>query len=236
MNDLKRQIWNGMPIPQKASVAALRNMIGSPGPEAWVAVRALADNAQPEALTALIELTASRDPHLRRAAGEAIGIQALGQSASDVVLRLLHDDHRFVVRTAIEAAVNLVLGSAHDQILHLAKTAEESTRLDALRALVTLWQPSDFEDVFQVYLHDRSDQIRKQAAWTLQQNPNADRWEQLFSAWSVDPIPRHRVWACQLAERFGSGRNRHALDALQNDKDGHVRAAAMRAVHRLAAR
>jgi HEAT repeat protein len=227
------QTWNGIPIPREASIEELRNIIGTPGPQAWAAVRALVDKAEPDALTALVELTQSNDLHLRRAGVEAIGIHALGQSASDVVCRLLHDQQSFVVRSAIEAAARLNLRAAHEQVLNLTEASDDSTRLQALRGLASLWEGSDFEPVFDRYLHDPSDGVRRQAAWTLRQNADADCCLRLFAAWSIDPLGRHRAWACQLAEWFGSKALLPELDRLRRDADGHVRKAAIRAADRL---
>ncbi len=235
METSRPQILNGVPIPQEASVADLRNTIGTSGPGAWAAVRALADKSEPDALAALVELTRSTDPHLRRAGVEAIGMHALGQSASDVVCRLLHDKQGFVVRSAIEAAVRLSLSAAQERILKLAKASDESTRSAALRGLASLWRTTDFTLVFDCYAHDPSEKVRREAAWTLRQNADSDCWQRLFTAWSIDPLSRHRVWACQLAEAFGSKDLLPELESLQRDADGHVRSAAKRASDRLSA-
>jgi HEAT repeat protein len=235
MTDFKPQTWNGVPIPYGASVADLRAMIDEPGPKAWAAIRALGEKPEADALSALVQLTRSSDPHLRRSAVEAIGIHPSGQTASKVVCELLHDRDNFIVRAAVKAAANLRLDSARERVLSLVKASEESTRIAALRALESLWQSSDFETVFDLYRHDRSDEVRKQAAWSLQKNVGADHWERLFSAWSKDSVPRHRVWACEFAGRFGSRAVLPALEALRADHDGHVRAAARQAAERIGA-
>jgi HEAT repeat protein len=235
MENTKPQILNRVPIPHEASIEDLRNMIATPGPKAWAAVRALADKAEPDALMALVELTHSADAHLRRAGVEAIGMHAAGQMASEVVCGLLHDEQGFVVRSAIAAAVKLNLRAAHERVLNLATASDENTRLEALRGLADLWEVSDFQPVFDRYLHDRSEDVRRQAAWTLQQNVESDCWQRLFAAWSTDALARHRVWACQLAERFGSKALLPGLHLLQRDVDGHVRNAARRAVNQLTA-
>jgi hypothetical protein len=106
-------------------------------------------------------------------------------------------------------------------------------RIAALRGLAILWEESDFEPVFDRYLHDSSDGVRREAAWTLQHNANSDCWQRLFSAWSTDVLARHRVWACQLAGRFASKSHLPELEFLQSDADGHVRIAAKRAADSL---
>lgn len=233
MTDFKPRSLNGVPIPYDASVAELRAAINEPGPKAWAAIRALADKPDPEALATLVELARSSDPHLRRSAVEAIALHRFGQTASPLVCQLLHEQDSFVVRAAIDAAATLRLPLAHDRVLGLVEASEESTRLAALRALESLWESSDFEAVFHRYLHDPCAQVRKQAAWTLQQNAGVDHWEQLFLTWSKDPVPRHRIWACQLAGTFGTEVVLPALESLRADHDGHVRDAARLAASRL---
>lgn len=144
---------------------------------------------------------------------------------------MLGDSNGFVIRAAVRAAAALGLAGAHDRILELAGAEEEATRLSALAALQSLWQPLDFEVVFARYLSDPSDRVRKEAAWTIEKNLGPDHWERVFHAWSGDRLPRHRAWACSLAERFGTGAILAKLVGLCSDRDGHVRHAAGRAVN-----
>ena len=148
----------------------------------------------------------------------------------NVVLNLLQDKYGFVVRTACEVAAVLGLARAHDRILELAEIGEEATRLSALSALESLWVPADFERVFARYVKDQSAGVRKQAAWTLCKHASPEHWEQVFESWSKDPVPRHRVWACSIAEKFGDRTVVARLNALRSDPDGHVRCAAERAL------
>jgi hypothetical protein len=71
--------------------------------------------------------------------------------------------------------------------------------------------------------------VRKQAAWTLNKNVGPEHWRRLFEVWAKDGLPRHRVWACSLAERFGDRTVLAELHALCSDPDGHVRMAGERA-------
>lgn|GEM_PF-1284382 len=226
---------NGFPIPLEASVAELRDTVGSPGPRAWAAIAALAKKSEPEALTILVDLAHSSDWRFRRSAVEAIGMSPCGNMASDTVLRLLRDPIAFVVRSAIEACANLGLTDAHEKIIDLVKTAEDSTRLTALHSLEDSWQPTDFDLVFGLYLSDSSYRVRKQAAWTMRKNIHSDNWRRVVSAWSNDPIPRHRIWACELIESFGGRTDIPTLQPLLGEGNGHVRRAAERAVQRLEA-
>jgi HEAT repeat protein len=159
-----------------------------------------------------------------------LDIHRTGRDASEVVVSMLDDSNGFVVRAAARAAVALGLAAAHDRIYELVWAKEEATRLSALEALQSLWEPSDFEAVFARYLSDPSDRVRKRAAWTLEKNIGSDHWERVFNAWSGDRIPRHRAWACSIAERFGTKAILAKLVGLCSDPDGHVRRAAERAV------
>jgi len=235
MTDFRPPTWNGEPIPHDAPIDDLRAAIKKSDPKAWAAIRALAERPSAEALNVLIELSRSSDVHLRRAAVEGIGIHPSGATAHDVILEALHDRESVVVRTAFEAAADHRLASAHDRIVALVTDSEESTRIDALRALGVLWQAGDFQAAFDRYLHDPSDRVRKQAAWTLHENLAEDTWERAFSVWSNDALPRHREWACELARRFGSGTVVSVLEELCADGDGHVRAAAERALAQIRA-
>jgi hypothetical protein len=228
------QTWNGEPIPYRETVEVLRTLISTYA-KAGPAIRALAEHPDSDALEALIDLTHSRDPYLRASAVEAIGYHRTGRDAAEVVVSMLADSNCFVVRAAARAAAASGLAAAHDRIHELIEAQEEATRLIALEALQILWEPSDFEAVFARYLSDPSDRVRKQAAWTLEKNVSSDQWERVFSAWSGDRIPRHRAWACSIAERFGTKTIFAELVGLCSDPDGHVRRAAERAVKAIGA-
>jgi HEAT repeat protein len=227
--------WNGVPIPYDAPIAELRATVEEGGPKAWAAIRALAEKPDTDALKTLIELSKSSDPHVRRAAVEGLGIHRSGQMACAEVFQALHDRDGVVVRAAIGAAASLRLQPAHEQVLGLVTASEEGTRLAALRAVGVLWHSSDFEAVLDRFMHDPSDTVRKQAAWTLQKNVGAEHWARVFSIWSRDDLPRHRMWACQLAGSFGSRAVLTALEELRTDPDGHVRCAAEQALEQIGA-
>jgi hypothetical protein len=235
MTALRPRTWHDVPIPYDAPIADLRAALKQPGPKAWVAILALAEKPDTDALTALIELSRSSDANLRRAAVEGIRMHRSGQMAFEAICQALHDRDSFVVRAAIEAAGSLRLRPAHERVLGWLTASEELTRLSALRALEVLWQSSDFEAVFDRYLHDPSHSVRKEAAWTIHKNVGVENWERVFSVWSRDELPRHRTWACQLAGSFGDRAVLSALQKLRADHNGHVRCAAEHAVEQLGA-
>ena len=64
--------WNGHPIPYGAPVQELERRLTEPGPAAWTAMIALADDPSPEAFAVLLRCAGSPDWTFRRLALEAI--------------------------------------------------------------------------------------------------------------------------------------------------------------------
>jgi HEAT repeat protein len=231
--DYKPATLNGIPIPYGKSTQDLHSMIGSPGPQSWIAIRALAEKCEPEALSILINLTHSPDWRFRRSAIEAIGINPCGEKYSENIIAALSDSVGFIVRSAIEAALNLNLRQSHDKILNLIKNDEENTRITALGAIGELWQTTDFEPVFDRYLHDPSKRVHKQAGLIIYNNLDKEHWKKIFTAMLSDYIPQHRVWACELIDKFGSKIDISVLQPLLQDQNGHVRKKAMQVIELL---
>jgi HEAT repeat protein len=175
----------------------------------------------------------SKYAEVRRAALEAIGHHANGSKLEPLVLKRFDDRSPHVVRTACQSAASLGLFSAHDRILSLLNDSSPSTREVAVRALSSVWRPSDFDVVMKCFQKDHSNAVRKEASWTLGQHITKDNWKKLLCVWSTDSIPRHRSWACEIAGEFGSSNIREPLEKLLNDVDGHVRRAAKLALEKL---
>jgi len=64
----------------------------------------------------------------------------------------------------------------------------------------------------------------------MAENASANVWLQLFELWKKDPLARRRLWACKLAERFGAAELREDILVLADDKGGHVRKPANKAL------
>lgn len=227
------QIWNGEPVPSGLTVAELRSLVQGTGDRRWAAIIALANKPGQETRDALVEFLRSSDPLVRRFAVEAVGNYSCDPNAAELVAPLLYDTNDLVVRTAIGAAANLRLMAVHARIADLINHIDESMKMAAINALESLWQPSDFDAVFERYCKDRSDAVRKQAAMALRNHVTAQQWRVVFEAFRHDPLPRHRVWACELAATFGDKTHGPALDALLDDPDGHARRAAQLALERI---
>lgn len=136
--------WNGVEVPYGASVDHLATLVGGSTPERWAAFVALAHMPGESALAILAESVRSSDPHVRRAAVEAIGVHPEGHRLSAQVCCLLSDTADFVVRSACEAAARHRVTEAHDAVLALVDAQHELSRLAALQALRELWREADF--------------------------------------------------------------------------------------------
>jgi len=215
---------------ERSEVDVLRSGLVRPGPKAWASCAALGLHPSNEAFELLVDLAHSPSWNYRHAATRAIATHRLGRSAGSLLIALLEDESPYVVRAACDAISQLRLQEAHDAVLSLLHSSDQSTRFTALAALDVLWVPSDFDIVFRVFCEDASNEVRRRAAWALRAHANQENWEILFKAWSRDDLPRHKVWACELAEEFGDSNIRIALESLLLDCDGHVRKSAQLAL------
>jgi HEAT repeat protein len=170
------------------------------------------------------------EPYVRRFAIQWIGRCPDGTKLSGVVVERLRDPNLVVQRTALEVAGDLAISQAHAEVLTLLKSSSPSTKEAALRALEKLWQPSDFETVLAMFRSEASEKVRRTAGWTLRGTRSADRASALVELWRADPLPRHRVWACQTAAEFPQRHFQADIACLERDRDGHVRKAARRAL------
>jgi len=152
-----------------------------------------------------------------------------------LILDGLTDESAVVVRAACEAASALDLQDAHPRFLDLLRAAEPATREEAIRALGSLWKAEDFEIVLTVFRSEHEATVRKEAAWVLRRHASQGTWKQLFDAWRMDDVHRHRLWACELAGEYGGREVLPYLRELGRDQDGLVRRAAEQAAQRLEA-
>jgi hypothetical protein len=194
------------------------------------AIRKLALVEDAEALGALAEAATARDEFLRRTAVEAISRHPQGRDLRSVILTALSDPSEYVVRTACGVVAQWELHEAHELVTALLANPSVATRQTAVRALGSIWIDADFVPIFRIYTGAREVEIQREAAWVLRRRANASQWRQLFDAFHVDELARHRQWACELAARFSGSDVLPALKALSLDVDGHVRKAAVEAI------
>jgi HEAT repeat protein len=220
----------GSETEQPATLGELVAAARAVGPARWAAIGALARSPDPIAFDALSELARSTDWTVRRAAVEGLGRHVTGGQAVDLLQSALADASPHVVRAACTAAANLGITALRPEMLPLLRVPDAATREQALQAIEVLWSPDDFPQIMEVHCCDPDERVRREAAFVLYRRADAARWAALIELWRVDPLARHRGWACDLAGRSGDPRLRERVRPLTDDTDGHVRGAAERAV------
>ncbi len=221
---------NGVAIPYTASTLKLLQLIESGAPHCWAAYVALGQHPDRPAFSALVSASASADWSHRRAAAEQIGHHELGHEAVPRLRQLLSDSSHFVVQAACKALCMLNATEAMVEIRELLDSMEPETRQTALSVLSLLPEDSSFDPVLGVFRNDKNSEVRKSAGWCLRELATPEDWAVLFDLWVNDSLPRHRVWACQLALRHGVEQRRADLQRLTSDPDGHVRSTAVSAL------
>lgn len=216
----------GVPVPYDASVDELRERLGMPGPLAWAACLALGYKPEPEAVSLLAEMAKNQDWSLRNLAVQGLGTHPQGAQAAELVINALADPVQQIVRTACDAAARLKLRAARARLIALLASAEPQMRFHAVRALGELWSPEDHGSVWALSRKDKEEFVRKEAERTLRRTASEQTWHRLFDLWKLDPLPRLRVWACELLCEFGQSSDLPELRRLVRDRNAHVRRAA----------
>ena len=141
----------------------------------------------------------------------------------------MQDLMSFVRRGALLDAGELGLTDASPLVKAALHHADPDIRDAALEALGGVWNPTDFDAVWRIHRSDPSTIIRKKAAFVLRAHVDHSCWQEVFERWQADPLPRHRLWAIELVEEFGTATDVPRIAHLTGDRDGHVRRAAERA-------
>ncbi|MBI3820793.1 MAG: hypothetical protein HY286_19045 [Planctomycetes bacterium] len=221
---------NGVHVPYGAAVAELSDIIKTPGPGAWAAFVALGFHESREALNVLIDSLSSGDATIRRAAVAAIRFHRDGRSAEGHIAVCMRDSDRAVSVAAVETAGFLKLIKLHGQILEFIHSSDAGIRARAVRAFEKVWASGDFDRVLELMLKDPDEGVRRESAMILFSRAEAENWRALFELWKNDPLPRHRVFACELLQKFEAPLARELAPQFLNDPNGHVRGAARRAM------
>jgi hypothetical protein len=193
----------------------------------------LASQEDARALNARAEAARVEDQFVRRTAIEVIGRHPQGRELRTIILSAFRDPSEYVVRTACEVVAQWELNDAHELVVALLANASKATRQIAIRTLGTIWVDADFPLIFRIYTNALEIDVRREAAWVLRRRVTSTHWRTLFDAFYVDKLPRHRQWACELAENFSGPDILPALSQLSLDVDGHVRKAASKAIRTL---
>jgi len=224
---------DGVLVPYGRTPLDLRALVTEGTRERWVAIAALARSSEKDALDCLGELASFPDPYVRRFAIQWIGRHPNGATLARAVIEGLRDPADVVVRTAAWVVTELGLSEARSDLLKLLESESPSTRRSSLHALEKVWSDADFETVVRVFKNDPSEEVQRTAGWTLYRARSANRAPALVELLLTDPLPRHRCWACGLIGEFQLAHFREPIVNLLEDKDGHVRKAALRALTRL---
>lgn len=199
-------------------------------------IRKLRSREDEEALKQLAQAATIEDQFLRRAMLESIGLHPLGRKLTSNIVDALGDPSEYVVRTACEIVQKWELNEAHESVVALLENGSKATRLAAIRALGAIWTDADFSLIFPIYTSASELGVRREAAWVLRRRATSGHWRPLFNAFYADKLPRHRQWACELAENFSGPDILPLLSQLSLDVDGHVRKAALRAIRTVSSR
>jgi HEAT repeat protein len=199
-------------------------------------IRELGSREDAGALKTLSEAAAVDDQFLRRTAMEVIGGHPRGRELRTIILSAFSDPSEYVLRTVCEVVARWELSEAHDLVVPRMTNASKATRQSAIRALGTIWVDADFPLMFRIYTEDCEIDVRREAAWVLRRRVTSAHWRVLFDAFHVDELPRHRQWACELAENFSGPDILPILLQLSLDVDGHVRRAASQATRTVSSR
>jgi len=224
------EILNGIIIPYDASLSDIEKMLNKPGDEAWAALHALTKHSSLESFNLLKSYTKSSDWRFRRTAIEVLTKHPRANQAIELFIDALSDQSEYVVRTACDSVSALKIKTAHEHIVQLLKSNNDNTRKCAVQVIAYLWTSKDFPLVYSLFTSDPNEKNRREAAWTLRKIASAKTWQTLFNAWKNETLPRHRLWACELAYKYGTIDCRNDLKILSKDIDGHVRKAAAKAL------
>jgi hypothetical protein len=196
-----------------------------PAPECWKGFDLLAIHNDPESISVLESFLKSEDSHKVRAAISAIGRNVNGKRIASDIIPFLTSQHAYVQRAALEALGRLECRSGRQMIYPFIDCEVESLQIAAIVAINLLWEGSDFGHFLEFFQHHKSETVRKQLGDVIYEHVSFLSWEAVFALFCSDPLPRHRIWAVELADKYGK---REMLERFFSDPDGHVRKRAER--------
>ncbi|MFM1918952.1 MAG: hypothetical protein RLZZ303_586 [Candidatus Hydrogenedentota bacterium] len=231
-------LHRGFRIGEHFSTALLLQLLFGPGhpPEKrWAALLALGVKPEPEAFDALRQALHHPDWEMRRFALEAVRRHPRVVDARAQVIALLFDVDDEVRQKACRVCAELGWSDARAGIVTLLRAVNPDVRDTAANALGLLWHEDYFDALLERYREDERRAVRIAAAKTLRARVSQRHWRRLFTLWAHDREARHRLWACELLERFGGRAYLPRLAPLLVDRNQNVRKAASEIAGRLAA-
>lgn len=208
-------------------------LLDGAAPAAFAAFASLAEAADPEVERALARKLCSSDWRMRRAACEALGGAPRAPTTVAALFSRLDDPSPYVVAAACRALGALGGPALHDRLARVLERADEEARLAAVEALDAASGAEAFDVLVRVLGADPSERVRRRAGFAVRERASPQTWRAIFALWAIDPLPRHRSWACEIVGQYGDRACLPALAALADDANGHVRRAARRAASAL---
>lgn len=206
-----------------------------PAEKRWAALLALSAKPEPEAFDALLQVLQHEDWAMRRFALDAVRRHPRVAEAREEIIRLLFDVDDEVRQKACRVCAELGWAEARGGIVTLLRAENPDVRDTAANALAAVWHEDDFPALLCLYREDERRAVRIAAAKTLRARVSSRHWRMLFTFWAHDREARHRLWACELLERFGGRPYLPRLEPLLMDRNTNVRRAAHEIAERLAA-
>lgn len=206
-----------------------------PPEKRWAALLALAAKPEPEAFEVVRAMLHHENWEMRRFAVEAVRRHPRNDEARTEIIERLFDVSEEVQQLAIRVCAEYRWPQAHAPITTLLHAASPEVRDTAVNALAGLWREEDFDTLLGIYRADGRRSVRIAAAKTLRACVTPRQWRPLFTLWAHDREARHRLWACELIERFGGRDYLPRLVPLMHDRNWNVREAARGTAERIAA-
>ncbi len=197
-------------------------MLDCEPPVMVVACEALSVKADYLSFSTLRSLLHDLDWCKRRLAVKGLGKHALFENSADDVLKCLNDKSPYVVREAMRVLANHRVTRAHDRIIALVQSQDETTREVAVSCLEFVYCEDDF-DLLLKLLSDKNKKVRNLLPTIILNVSNKKNWTRAYSLMKSSEGAKTRFAACQLLSKFGSALDKTDVNIFLHDSDGHIR-------------
>ena len=218
---------NGVVVPYEKTTSELIEMLGCEMPLFRVSCEALSHKTDELSFEALLGVVKSGDQFKRRVGLECLGNHIMFDKAADVVMACLEDESPYVVKTAIEAAIKHRIERAHEKLIRLLKSKDESIREAATVALEFINEENNFDMALALY-NDRNTKIRKIIPHIILAIANDVNWKKAYDMMKCDDNDKARLVACKLLLKFGTKIEKEEIRSFSHDKNGHIRKLSLR--------
>lgn len=219
----EKKLVNGVRVPYEKTTEELRIILSEGMTQFLPACLALSGKGTKESLEILREQLFSSDWCKRRATVEAIAYHPQGSCLSNDLMKMLSDKSNYVVDSVCTTLSRLKIYEAHDKIIELLKSKDDRIRKAAVSCLAEIYLDTDINILVEMYLTDKSKEVKDEAAWSLMKICHSTNWKEVYKILRTGFFPRHRLWACELIEKYGDESYIEDLKVMLGDKDGHVK-------------